>query len=156
MKRLMEFNKEGIENYLMEILGDDPIENRKENYLNALAGIGIDGLRLFIISLLEDGIPSEIVEHSYFHPNKFFKLGICRLKNKVKLRLHFWNKEHLEVQTPIHFHAWDFASLLILGSYTHDIFSVKDVDEQTSKEIEHYRDAVDKTQIQKPKENYSI
>ena len=154
MKKLSEFNKQGIEKYLLDILGDDPVEHREDNYVKALNGIGIDGLRRFILSLLDDGIPEEIVNHSYFHPNKFFKLGICRLPNKVKLRLHFWSKEHLEVQTPIHFHAWDFASLLVLGSYTHEIYSVEELDPHMAEELERYRMAVDKTSLTCPQENY--
>lgn len=129
---------DNIKSFLMDTLKDDhPEDNRKQKYLDALSGIGIHGVRNFIVGLLENGIPNEIVENSYFHPNKFFKLGICRLSNQVKLRLHFWNKEHLEVQTPIHFHAWDFASLLISGSYIHDIFRVSDLDEAVIEEIEH-------------------
>lgn len=154
MEKLTEFNKSGIEKYLLDILGHDPVEHRADKYLQALNGIGIVGLRRFILSLLEQGIPEEIVEHSYFHPNKFFKLGICRLPNKVKLRLHFWNKEHLEVQTPIHFHAWDFASLLVLGSYTHEIYSVEEIDPLMAQEMERYRNAEDRTHLIPPPDNY--
>lgn len=141
MNTLCEHSLQHIEKYLLEVLGDDPIENRGQNYIKALKGIGVDGMRRFILSLLENGIPESIVSNSYFHPNKFFKLGICRLSNNVKLRLHFWNKDQLEVQTPIHFHAWDFASMLISGSYTHDIFHVRDLDEETIALIERYRNS---------------
>lgn len=141
MQKLTEYTKQGIEKYLIDILGDDPAKKRPKKYLQALNDIGIDGVRKFISCLLENRIHPDIVANSYFHPNKFFKLGICRLPNNVKLRLHFWNKDQLEVQTPIHFHAWDFASLLISGSYTHELFNVMDLDDQTVKEIENYRDS---------------
>lgn len=142
MQDLADFTIEGIEKYLLDLLGDDPAENRPQNYVQALTGIGINGVRKFIASLLENGIPPAIVSNSYFHPNKFFKLGICRLSNRVKLRLHFWNKHHLEVQTPIHFHAWDFASLLIAGSYTHDLFHVKDLDATAVSQIDEYNKSI--------------
>lgn len=137
--RCTDFTVGGIERYLLAQLGSDPIETRAENYLKVLKGIGIDGVRTFIASLLKDGIPDGVVKNSYFHPNKFFKLGICRVSNNVKLRLHFWSKEHLEVQTPIHFHAWDFASLLVTGSYLHETFTVSDVDEAKLLQIKEYQ-----------------
>lgn len=131
--------KEEIEAYLTHLLEDDPPHLRPQKYIEALQGIGIEGIRKFLASLLEEGIPREVVCNSYFHPNKFFKLGICRLPNQVKLRLHFWSKEHLEVQTPIHFHAWEFASLLIHGSYTHDLFKVIDLGQKSLSDIEAYQ-----------------
>lgn len=154
MQKLTEFNKEGIENYLLNLLGDDPAESRSTKYLEALNGIGIHGLRKFIISLLEDDLPTDIIKNSYFHPNKFFKLGICRLANRVKLRLHFWNKNQLEVQTPIHFHAWDFASLLVSGSYVHDLFRVQDLDEYELAQIEEYRNSNNSIGLKSIPEHY--
>ncbi|MBM3184019.1 MAG: hypothetical protein FJZ64_01785 [Chlamydiae bacterium] len=133
---------ESIESYLSDLLKDDPEEQREQNYVKALQGIGIDGIRSFILNLLENGIPSSIVENSYFHPNKFFKLGICRLSNCVKLRLHFWNKDQLEAKTPIHSHAWDYASLLITGSYLHDTFDVIDLEKEAVEKLKGTRSKV--------------
>lgn len=141
-KKIQEFSLAGIENYLAEVLGNDPAEMRAQRYVEALKGIGIDGIRKFILLLLEQGIPSSIVNNSYFHPNKFFKLGICRLSNCVKLRLHFWNKHQLEAKTPIHSHAWDYASLLLAGSYVHDTFRVLDVDEKETAWIEELKTTI--------------
>lgn len=138
MQTLAEINLAGIEKYLLAVLKDDPLESRPQKYVEALNGIGREGIRKFLVSLLENGIPASIVSSSYFHPNKFFKLGICRLPNRVKLRLHFWNKEHLQVQTPIHAHAWDFASLLLCGSYAHDTFSVKELDRDSVARVEDF------------------
>lgn len=130
MQTLQCYSLASIETYLSGLLGGDPPEARPEKYVEALKGIGIEGVRKFILELLENGIPRSIVENSYFHPNKFFKLGICRLSNCVKLRLHFWNKNQLEAKTPIHSHAWDYASLLIAGSYLHDTFNVIDLNRE--------------------------
>lgn len=141
MKKLNDFTLDGIQNYLFDVLGSDPEETRPENYLKALQGIGIDGVRNFITSLLENEIPASIIKSSYFHPNKFFKLGICRLSNCVKLRIHFWDKHHLEAQTPIHSHAWDYASLLLSGSYLHETFQVHEVNETELAEIEKAKNA---------------
>ncbi len=141
MKKLNDFTLDGIQNYLLDVLGNDPETERGENYVNALQGIGIDGVRNFLTSLLNKGIPDSIVKSSYFHPNKFFKLGICRLSNCVKLRIHFWNKHHLEAQTPIHSHAWDYASFLLSGSYLHETFQVLDVNETELAEIEKAKKA---------------
>ncbi|MFZ4099019.1 MAG: hypothetical protein ACOYKZ_01655 [Chlamydiia bacterium] len=136
MKTALNPTKNGLEEYLLELLGDDRPESRPSKYVQALSGIGIAGIRQFIFHLLDNQIPSEIVENSYFHPNKFFKLGICRLSNCAKLRLHFWNKNQLEATTPIHSHAWDFASMLISGSYRHDLFRVIDLVEDDHAKID--------------------
>ncbi|MBA3602725.1 MAG: hypothetical protein H0W50_03615 [Parachlamydiaceae bacterium] len=141
MQKLAEPSLAGIEEYLLDVLGDDPANSRPTKYIEALEGIGINGIRQLIVILLENGIPKEMIESSYFHPNKFFKLGICRLSNRVKLRMHFWDKDHLEVQTPVHSHAWDFASMLICGSYVHNIFRVTDLDEDALALIEKYKNS---------------
>lgn len=139
MTKLEQYDLEGMETYLLDILGDDPMEERSQKYISALQGIGLEGMKFFLSSLLERGIPDSIVQNSYFHPNKFFKLGVCRLANCVKMRLHFWSKEHLEAKTPIHSHAWDYASLLLSGSYLHETFRVVDVAPKEIAEIEQYQ-----------------
>ena len=61
--------------------------------------------------------------------------------------MHFWNKNQLEAKTPIHSHAWDFASLLISGSYLHDLFRVIDLDEDDKAQIEKYQKSNNATNI---------
>ena len=154
MQKIAKASLEKIEKYLLRVLGDDPIEGRSQKYLDALNGIGINGIREFIISLLENGIPASVVDSSYFHPNKFFKLGICRPSNCVKLRLHFWNRNQLEAKTPIHFHAWDYASLLVAGSYVHDIFRVTDLNEAAVAQIEEYRKTNNEIELKNLPDHY--
>jgi len=62
MKTLIKCTKDGIEKYLSEVLGDDKIKNRSIKYEESLKGIGIHGIRKFILSLLDKKIPAEIVD----------------------------------------------------------------------------------------------
>jgi hypothetical protein len=66
----------------------------------------------------------EVRAGSYRHPNGFDKLVLLRGSDPdYKLRLHVWWAEGSPpAELNIHNHRWDFATVLVLGTYCFQIF----------------------------------
>lgn len=64
----------------------------------------------------------EVRARLYRHPNGFDKLVLLRgSEPDHKLRLHVWWEGRPPAEPHVHNHRWDFATTLLLGSYTFQI-----------------------------------
>lgn len=76
-----------------------------------------------------DVLLSNVVKESYYHENGFHKIVLLSGKN-FKLRLHHFGVAAKIPMENIHDHRWPFASSILTGELTMDIFKVSDKGEE--------------------------
>lgn len=109
-----------------ELLSLEPLEaigTNPENLREMLQRIIRESLRS---ALADSQILEAIASRSYTHPNGFSKLILSpSVYPAGELRLHVWDNESWTgVDSKIHNHAWDFASLVLCGVLENVIYDI--------------------------------
>jgi hypothetical protein len=90
----------------------------------SLFGTEADFARVIRSVLSKPDLLCRICASSYIHANGFYKIVLLSSDERdYKLRLHVWppRKEGRPYRrADIHDHRWDFGSLILAGSYTHE------------------------------------
>ena len=84
-----------------------------------------------LASLMDDARAcEEVARKSVVHPNGFYKIVLLAPASATyQLRLHVWSTP-VGTRGDIHNHRWDFASWIIKGAFTQELFRVSGDDGQ--------------------------
>lgn len=94
--------------------------------------------RDFVSRLLDEvesdsNLVDHIAKHSYWHSTGIFKLVLWKPPgNTPEVRIHIWSKRSREFSAThvdsIHNHRWNFASRVLAGSFTKELFTTENTD----------------------------
>lgn len=92
-----------------------------DNISAALKDFGCSRLYKYLASLVtRQGAMEDLASRSYLHGNGFYKILLADLKTHV-LRLHVWRR-NASAEENLHSHRWPFASAIMLGSLTSELW----------------------------------